>query len=46
MGNVVTALKERLENKFPDALACKAEHKEVTLEVKAEDIIRLHDFAR
>lgn len=38
MGNVITALKERLENKFPNALACKAEFKEVTMEVAPQDI--------
>jgi NADH-quinone oxidoreductase subunit C len=38
MGNVITTLKERLETKFPDALACKAEFKEVTLEVAPNDI--------
>jgi NADH-quinone oxidoreductase subunit C len=38
MGNVITALKERLESKFPDALVCKAEFKEVTLEVAPKDI--------
>ena len=38
MGNVITALKERLENKFPNALACKVEFKEVTLDVAAKDI--------
>jgi NADH-quinone oxidoreductase subunit C len=38
MGNAITALKERLETKFPNALACKAEFKEVTLEVAADDI--------
>ena len=41
MGNVITALKERLENKFPNALACKAEFKEVTLEVAAKDITQV-----
>jgi NADH-quinone oxidoreductase subunit C len=38
MGNVITALKERLENKFPNALACKAEFKELTMEVAAKDV--------
>lgn len=38
MGNVITTLKERLEKKFPNALACKAEFKEVILEVAAKDI--------
>jgi len=38
MGNAITALKERLEKRFPNALACKAEFKEVTLEVAAKDI--------
>ncbi|WP_455212318.1 NADH-quinone oxidoreductase subunit C [Kaarinaea lacus] len=38
MGNVITALKERLDAKFPNALACKAEFKEVTLEVASSDI--------
>ena len=38
MGNIITALKERLEAKFPNALACKAQFKEVTLEVAPSDI--------
>lgn len=38
MGNAITALKERLETRFPSALACKAEFKEVTLEVAPDDI--------
>jgi NADH-quinone oxidoreductase subunit C len=38
MGNVITALKERLDSRFPNALACKAEFKEVTLEVAPDDI--------
>lgn len=38
MGNAIAALKERLETRFPNALACKAEFKEVTLEVTPDDI--------
>lgn len=38
MGNVITTLKERLESKFPNALACRIEFKEVTLEVAPADI--------
>lgn len=38
MGNAITALKERLETKFPNAIGCKAQFKEVTLEVPPADI--------
>jgi NADH-quinone oxidoreductase subunit C len=38
MGNAITTLKERLENRFPNALTCKVEFKEVTLEVAAKDV--------
>jgi NADH-quinone oxidoreductase subunit C len=39
MGNVITALKERLEKRFPSALSCKVEFKEVTLEVAPDDVL-------
>lgn len=38
MSSVISVLKERLEARFPNALACKLEFKEVTLEVAPSEI--------
>jgi len=38
MSDAMTTLKQRLETRFPDALSCKHEFKEVTLEVSPEKI--------